>query len=212
MASAHIVPRSVLARYSAEARTSITRRRFRADAASAIPVLFDLQEAEGWDYAIRIKDNQKLHGPAAFLTKRPLTRPPNHIVRRYANFHYHAKSWSKPRRVAAKVEFHPGEVSPTVGFIVTSPSPPNERVPAFRNGRGTAVQRIKEGKYALMWTWLTCIQFATNAVRLQLHGLAYNLASSLRALTTPERIDTWSLTPLRERVIRTGVRLVRHAR
>ena len=121
-------------------------------------------------------------------------------------------SWSKPRRVAAKVEFHPGEKSPTAGFIVTSPGLPSERIQAFRNGGGTAAQRIKDGKYALMWTWLTCIRFATNAVRLQLHGLAYNLASSLRALTTPEGIDAWSLTPLHERLIRTGVRLVRHAR
>jgi hypothetical protein len=29
------------------------------------------------------------------------------------------KSWSKPRRVVAKVEFYPGELFPRVGFIVT---------------------------------------------------------------------------------------------
>ena len=47
--------------YAAKIRPSITRRRFRADAAFAIPALFDLLEAEGWDYAIRIKGNPKLH-------------------------------------------------------------------------------------------------------------------------------------------------------
>jgi hypothetical protein len=36
------VLKPVLARYSAETRPSITRRRFRADAAFAIPALFDL--------------------------------------------------------------------------------------------------------------------------------------------------------------------------
>jgi hypothetical protein len=55
------VLRPVLARYSAKARPSITRRRFRADAAFAIPALFDLLETEGWDYAIRIKGNRKLY-------------------------------------------------------------------------------------------------------------------------------------------------------
>ena len=42
--------------------------------------------------------------------------------------------------------------------------------------------------------------------------ITYNLANFLRTLATPEGIDTWSLTSLRERLIKTGVRLVRHAR
>jgi hypothetical protein len=206
------VLKPVLARYSAEARPSITRRRFRADAAFAIPALFDLLETEGWDYAIRIKGNSKLYERIGWLMKRRPGRPPNHVVREYTSFHYRAKSWSKPRRVVAKVEFHPGELFPKVGFIVTNRSLPNERVLAFYNQRGTAEQHIKEGKHALKWTRLSCMRFAANAVRLQLHALAYNLANFLRTLVTPERIETWSLTSLRERLIKTGTRLVRHAR
>jgi hypothetical protein len=72
----------VLARYSAKVRPSITRKRFRGDAAFAILGLFDLLEAEGWDYAIRMRANFKLHEQVAFLTKRPRGRPPNHVVRR----------------------------------------------------------------------------------------------------------------------------------
>ena len=49
-------------------------------------------------------------------------------------------------------------------------------------------------------------------LHLQLHALAYNLANFLRTLATPELIERWSLTSLRERLIKTGVRLVRHAR
>lgn len=206
------VLKPVLARYSAEARPSITRQRFRADAAFAIPALFDLLEAEGWDYAIRIKSNPKLYEQIGWLMKRRPGRPPNHVVREYTSFHYRAKSWSKPRRVVAKVEFHPGELFPRVGFIVTNRSLPNERVLAFYNDRGTAEQHIKEGKYALKWTRLSCMRFAANAVRLQLHALAYNLANFLRTLATPAAIETWSLTSLRERLIKTGARLVRHAR
>ncbi len=83
---------------------------------------------------------------------------------------------------------------------------------AFYNDRGTAEQHIKEGKYALKWMRLSCMRFAANAVRLQLHALAYNLANFLRTLATLEGIESWSLTSLRERLIKTGTRLVRHAR
>ncbi len=206
------VLKPVLARYAAKIRPSITRRRFRADAAFAIPALFDLLEAEGWDYAIRIKGNPKLHERIDWLTKRRPGRPPNHVVRIHTSFHYRAKSWSKARRVVAKIEFHPGELFPTIGFIVTNRSLPNERVLAFYNGRGSAEQHIKEGKYALKWTRLSCMKFAANAVRLQLHALAYNLANFLRTTATPELIERWSLTSLRERLIKTGTRLVRHGR
>ena len=205
------VLKPVLSRYSAEARPSITRRRFRADAAFAIPALFDLLEAEGWDYAIRIKGNKKLSDQIGWLMKRRPGRPPNHVLRHYTSFHYRAKSWSKARRVVAKVEFHPGELFPRVGFIVTNRSLPNERVLAFYNGRGTAEQHIKEGKYAIKWTRLSCMRFAANAVRLQIHALAYNLANFLRTLATSMQTETWSLTSLRERLIKTGARLVRHA-
>ena len=56
------------------------------------------------------------------------------------------------------------------------------------------------------------MRFAANAVRLQLHALAYNLANFLRTLATPAAIETRSLTSLRERLTKTGARLVRHAR
>ena len=43
--------------------------------------------------------------------------------------------------------------------------------------RGTCEQWIKEGKGVIKWTRLSCRTFAANAVRLQLHALAYNLGS-----------------------------------
>src|ERR1700730_10299598 len=52
------------------------------------------------------------------------------------------RSWTKPRRVTAKVEWHPGELYPRVGFIVTNMSRPAERVVAFYNKRGTCEQWI----------------------------------------------------------------------
>jgi hypothetical protein len=49
----------------------------------------------------------------------------------YATFSYQAGSWTKPRRVVAKVEWHPGELCPRVGFIVTNITRPAERVVMF---------------------------------------------------------------------------------
>src|SRR5262249_35280193 len=78
---------------------------------------------------------------------------------------------------------------------VTNMSRPAARVVAFYNKRGTCEQWIKEGKGAIKWTRLSCRTFAANAVRLQLHALAYNLANFLRTLATPEPMSDWSLHP-----------------
>ena len=100
------VLRPVLARYSSDTRPSITRRYFRGDAAFAIPTLFDLLEAEGWGYAIRIKGNSKLYERISWLLRRRPGRPSHTVIRTYTSFQYQAGSWVKPRRVVSKVEFH----------------------------------------------------------------------------------------------------------
>jgi hypothetical protein len=146
------------------------------------------------------------------LLTRPFGRPPNEVGRRYANFTYQAGSWTKPRRVIAKVEWHPGELYPRVGFIVTNMARPAANVVAFYNKRGTCEQWIKEGKGAIRWTRLSCRSFAANAARLQLHALAYNLGNFLRTLATPEPIKDWSLTSLKEKLIKIGAKVVRHGR
>jgi hypothetical protein len=119
-------------------------------------------------------------------------------VRRYfASFTYRAQSWSKPRRVMAKVEWHPGELYPRVGFIVTNLARSAKHVVAFYNQRGTAEQWIKEGKNVIKCTRLSCRSFAANAVRLQLHTLAYNLGNFMCTLAMPKTAQSWSLTSLR---------------
>jgi hypothetical protein len=112
----------------------------------------------------------------------------------------------------AKVEWHPGELYPRVGFIVTNLARPAERVVAFYNQRGTAEQWIKEGKGAIKWTRLSCRNFSANAVRLQLHVLAYNLGNFMRTLAIPKAAQPWSLTSLREKLIKIGAKVVSHGR
>ena len=103
--------------------------------------------------------------------------------------------------MVAKVEWHPGELVPRVGFIVTNLSRPSERVMMFYNHRGTAEQYIKEGTNAIKWTRLSCRKFRNNEVRLQLHALAYNLANFMRTLVLPKEVAHWSLTTLREKLV-----------
>ena len=49
-------------------------------------------------------------------------------------------------------------------------------------------------------------------MRLQLFALAYNLANFLRRLVLPKRVRHWSLTTLREKLIKIGAKIVHHAR
>jgi DDE family transposase len=185
---------------------------FRADAAFAKPELYELLEAEVIQYVIRLPANRVLMGRIGHLLTRPVGRPPKKPQVFHASFAYQAQSWTKPRRVVAKVEWHQGELYPRVGFLVTNLKRPAERVVRFYNGRGTAEQWIKEGKAALRWTRLSCRAFRANAVRLQLFALAYNLANFLRSLVLPDEVAQWSLTSLREKLVKIGARLVRHGR
>jgi hypothetical protein len=198
----------VIARY----RGTVKRHYFRGDAAFANPEMYELLETEGVGYTIRLPANNVLQNRIAYLLKRPVGRPPHEVRRYYASFTYQAQSWSKPRRVVAKVEWHPGELYPRVGFIITNLSRPAERLVAFYNQRGTAEQWIKEGKNAIKWTRLSCRTFAANAVRLQLHALAYNLGNFMRTLAMPKTAEPWSLTSLREKLIKIGAKVVSHGR
>ena len=93
----------VIARY----RHKTQRRYFRGDAGFANPEIYELLEAEGYKYAIRLPANSVLQESVAWLLTRPVGRPPHEVRRYHASFSYQAGSWSKPRRVVAKVEGTP---------------------------------------------------------------------------------------------------------
>ena len=187
-------------------------RYFRGDAAFSRPDVYEFLEAEGFRYAIRLPANEKLREKIEHLLTRPVGRPPRKPQVFHATFRYRAKSWTKPRRVVAKVEWHRGELFPRVGFILTNLRRSPEKVVHFYNQRGTAEQWIKEGKHAIRWTRLSCQRFQDNAVRLQLFALAYNLGNFIRTLALPDEVSHWSLTTIREKLIKIGAKVVRHSR
>ena len=61
-------------------------------------------------------------------------------------------------------------------------------------------------------TRLSCHRFRSNEVRLWLSVIAYNLGNLWRRLVLPRRIGNWSLTSLQQRLVKTGGRLLKHAR
>jgi len=185
---------------------------FRADAAFAKPEIYETLEERGVKYAIRLPANDSLLRDIEELLTRPVGRPSHKPVVWYKGFLYQAASWKTARRVVAKVEFHAGELFPRVGFIVTNLEAPSQAVVRFYNKRGTAEQWIKEGKQAVKMTRLSCHRFRSNQVRLALSLLAYNLGNLWRRLALPKRIENWSLTSLQQRLVKTGGRLVKHAR
>jgi len=106
---------------------------------------------------------------------------------------------------------HPPKSLPPVTPTRGTPPPASSLLPAWgvrsitsgasvHNQRGTAEQRIKEGKTATHWTRLSCHRFRANEVRLLLGVIAYNLGNLLRRLTLPVSIQSWSLTSLQQRL------------
>ena len=184
----------------------------RADAAFAKPEVYEKAEERGAKYGIRIPANENLQRDIAELLVRPVGRPSQRPLVRYKSFLYQAESWDTARRVVAKVEFHSGELFPRVGFIVTNLETDSRAVVRFYNKRGTAEQWIKQGKQAVKMTRLSCHRFRSNEVRLCLSVIAYNLGNLCRRLVLPRRIEKWSLTSLQQRLVKTGGRLIKHAR
>ncbi len=184
----------------------------RADAAFAKPEVYEALEQRGVKYAIRIPANDILQQGVEELLTRPVGRPSKKPLVEYKGFLYQAASWKTARRVVAKVEHHSGELFPRVGFIVTNLTLPSRAIVRFYNKRGTTEQWIKEGKRAVKMTRLSCHKFRSNEVRLWLTIIAYNLGNLWRRLMLPRRIGHWSLTSLLQRLVKTGGRLVKHAR
>ena len=197
----------VVARY----RDTVKRLYFRGDAAFANPEIYKFLEAEGMGYAIRLPANSILQSKtdtcsSARLGDRRMScaaTSPASAIRRKVGRNPDG-SWR--RSSGTPMSFIAGRLHRQQS------AQPAERVVIFYNQRGTAEQWIKEGKGAIKWTRLSCRSFSANAVRLQLHALAYNLGNFMRTLAMPKTAESWSLTSLREKLIKIGAKVVSHGR
>ena len=170
---------------------------FRGDAAFASPEIYEYLEAEGLLYVIRLKARSPAERPSASTCSPARPCSPSTPASDQAG-------WNK-KRVVAKVEWHPGEASAS---LICRALPSGWWRSIITVG-GAAHQGRQE---AINWTRLSCRKFRNNAVRLQLHALAYNLGNFMRTLALPKEVEHWSMTTLRDKLVKIGAKVVRHGR
>ena len=74
------------------------------------------------------------------------------------------------------------------------------------------IQYFKVGKNAIKRVRLPCQNFRNTDVRLRIHVLAYNLANFMRTPALPKEVEHWSLTTLREKLVKIEAKAVRQCR
>ena len=184
---------------------------FRGDAAFASPKIYDYLEAEGFLYAIRLSTNQVCR-KASHIFSPPVGRPPNHVRRYYASFSYQAGSWDRKRAWWPRWNGTPASCTPaSASSSPTCRGPPNGWWPSTIN-EARRSNTSRKARTRSNGRGLSCSKFRDNAVRLQLHALAYNLANFMRTLALPKEVEQWSLTTLREKLVKIGAKVVRHGR
>jgi hypothetical protein len=186
---------------------------FRGDAAFANPETYEYCEEHRITYFIMLPSNANLMRLLEPHLNRPVGRPPKSGIQvKIVDLHYQAKSWSKPRRVVAKIEWHRGELFPRIGFVVTNSRLPAGKVVKVYNGRGDVENRIKEGKNTLRWDKTSCQRFEANQARLKMGILAYNLLHMIRQFYVWGEEVRRSINWLIKRLIKVGARVSYHAR
>jgi hypothetical protein len=154
---------------------------FRGDAAFANPETYDYCEEHRNTYFFRLPSNGILMRLLEPYLHRPVGRPPKSGIQvKVVDLQYQAKSWHKPRRVVAKIEWHRGELFPRIGFVVTNSRLPAGKVVKAYNSRRDVENRIKGGKNTLRWDKTNCQRFESNHARLKMGVLVYNLLHIIR--------------------------------
>jgi len=186
---------------------------FRGDAAFAKPEIYEYCEEQRLTYFIRLPANDNLDKLVAPHLNRPVGRAPKSGIQvKVVDLQYQAKSWHKPRRVVAKIEWRRGELFPRIGFVVTNSKLPAGKVIKVYNGRAEIENRIKEGKNTLRWDKTSCQRFAANHARLKMGVLAYNLLHMIRKFYVWGEEVRRSIDWLINRLIKVGARISYHAR
>ena len=184
----------------------------RADSHYACPEVMDWCEAKGLDYILGLAPTRTLRRHIAGLDESTAARfkadPSGGKVRRFKEFHDAAKTWSRVRRIVARVEA--GSDGTDTRFIVTNLGHGNGRslYQELYCRRGQAENHIKAWKTHLAADRTSCPKATANQFRLFLHAGAYWLLWSLRTLMprrSPWRVAQFDT--LRLRLIKTAARI-----
>jgi len=181
---------------------------FRADAGFAVPALYRYLERQEIRYVIGFITSQRVLAKAAPLLSKAQRQyqDTGEKQRLFTSFSYQAESWTRPRRIIAKVEYT--RLGANQRFVVTNLS----RNPQFVYDdiyvlRGDVENRIKELKLELKADRLSCHRFLANQFRLLLHTAAYCLFWLLRHHLQGTELATAQVNTLRLKLLKIGARI-----
>ena len=197
--------------------------RVRIDAGFTDNDTLEALEDRGIEYLGRLRSHTGLQKLAAPLLKRPPGRPPEQPREWCHDLEYQAGSWSAPRRVVLVVQERPDDLLLHAFFLVTNLSKfdwPPEKVLALYRKRGSAEAHMGEVKSALdvhlssTDRGASTVQgvMARNEVSLLLSLYAYQVLHGLRCLLERQTRQGWSLSRMREQVLKVAATLRLHAR
>ena len=197
--------------------------RVRIDAGFTDNATLAALEERDIEYLVRLRSHTGLQKLAAPHLKRPPGRPPEQPREWCHDLEYQAGSWSAPRRVVLVVQERPDDLLLHAFFLVTNLGKfdwPPEKVLALYRKRGSAEAHMGEVKSALdvhlssTDRGASTVQdvMARNEVSLLLSLYAYQVLHGLRCLLERQTRQGWSLSRMREQVLKVAATLRLHAR
>ena len=190
----------------------------RGDSGFATPGLYDLAESYGYQYVIRLKQNPRLVEAVQDIcddVAAEAARSDKTYFVLYCEFPYQANSWAHERRVVCKIELHKGKEQSlfpdSLMFVVTNLAAPIQEVIAAYCKRGTMENFFKEAKSAFAFTHMSSRSFVTNANRLWIAELAYNIFNLFRRFCLDRKWKSYRAHELRLRLMKIAGRVTRHA-
>ena len=181
---------------------------FRADAGFAVPALYRYLETQDIRYVIGFITNNRVLAQAAPLLERARRQyqETGEKQRLFTSFSYQAESWTRSRRIIAKVEYT--HLGANQRFVVTNLSRNHQMVyDDIYVLRGDVENRIKELKLELKADRLSCHRFLANQFRLLLHTAAYCLFWLLRRHLQGTELATAQVSTLRLKLLKIGARI-----
>jgi hypothetical protein len=194
----------------------ITDITLRADSGFAMPDLMELCESLQITFIIRDKAYQPLKDEAKRFYEQNPEIPAEH-QERLETFKYQAKSWDHARDIVLYQDWKACELFPKDTFILTNCDlgDGNEarlkEIAYSYQARGNMENCIKEAKTGFFMDKTDSTSFKANEKRMWVGILAYNIIAMMRLLTFSKAQKSWTISTIRQHLIKCAGRVIRHA-
>lgn len=190
----------------------------RGDSGFALPEFYELNEKYGAKYYIKLKMNSILKG--FFEEKIPKKGQNKELAKLRAEekeiffeFEYAAKTWSKKRRILARIQWKGEELYPVCSALVTNElfCTPKEGFD-FYNGRAVVENFIEEGKNGFSWDHLSHKNFENNSAKFQVFLTASLILQLFRRICIPFQKEKSTVDTIRINLFKVASKLVKNSR